>query len=85
MSFILLFLKIYFHYILERGKERRKRGTETLMYERNINQLPPACPQMETGPATQACALMGSQTGNLWVHRPVPNPLSHTSQALLLF
>ena len=33
-----------------------------------------------TWPATQACALTGNRTGNPLVHRPVLNPLSHTSQ-----
>ena len=42
--------------------------------------LPLACPQLGTWPATQACALTGNQTGDPLVHRPVLNPLSHTSQ-----
>ena len=36
--------------------------------------------QLETWPATQACALTGNQTGDLLVRRLVLNPLSHTSQ-----
>ena len=32
------------------------------------------------GPATQACALTGNQTGDLSVCRLALNPLSHTSQ-----
>ena len=50
------------------------------MYERDINQLPLTPPQLGTWPTTQACALTGNQTSNLLVHRPVLNPLSHTSQ-----
>ena len=29
---------------------------------------------------TQACALTGNQTGDLFVHRPALIPLSHTNQ-----
>ena len=35
-----------------------------------------------TWPATQACDLTGNRTSNPLVHRPVLNPLSHTSQGL---
>ena len=37
-----------------------------------------------TWPATQVCALTGNQTGDPWVHRPAVNPLSHTSQGMVL-
>ena len=37
-------------------------------------------PYWGPGPATQACALTGNQTGDSLVHRPALNPLSHTSQ-----
>ena len=37
-------------------------------------------PLLGTWPATQACALMGNQTGDPLVRRPALNPLSHTSQ-----
>ena len=50
------------------------------MYERNIYGLPLARPHLGTQPATQACALTGNQIGDPLVHRPVLNPLSHTSQ-----
>ena len=30
------------------------------------------------------CALTGNQTGNLSVHRPALNPLSHTSQGRMI-
>ena len=33
-----------------------------------------------TWPATQAWALTGNRTGDLLVHRPALNPLSHTSR-----
>ena len=57
---------------LERGMEG----------EGNINVwLPLVRPLLGTWPATQACALTGNQTSNLSVHRPVLNPLSHTSQS----
>ena len=43
-------------------------------------------PLLGTWPTTQACALIGNRTGNPLVHRPVLNPLSHTSQgSLFLF
>ena len=50
------------------------------MCERNIRQLSLTCPQLGTWPAAQACALTGSRSSKLSVHRPVLNPLSHTSQ-----
>ena len=37
-------------------------------------------PQMGTWPITQARALAWNRTGDLSVHRPALNPLSHTSQ-----
>ena len=33
--------------------------------------------------ATQACARTGNQTSDPLVHRPLPNPLSHTSQGTI--
>ena len=70
------FLKKDFIYLfLDRGDGREKER------ERNIKMwLPLACPQPGTWPATQACALTGNRTGDPLVHRPVLNPLSHTSQ-----
>ena len=70
------YLKKFFFYFLERGK----RGRETLMCERNMDQLHLAHPQPWIWPATQAHALTGDQTCNPLVHRPVLNPLSHISQ-----
>ena len=37
------------------GKGGRKRRKGTSVYERNIDQLPLACPQLGTWPTTQAC------------------------------
>ena len=37
-------------------------------------------PQLGTWPVTQACVLTTNQTGDLQVHGPALNPLSHTSQ-----
>ena len=39
-----------------------------------------ACPQLRTWTKIQACALTRPQTSDLSVHRPMLNPLSHTSQ-----
>ena len=58
----------------------RKEGRETSMCERNIYWLPLACPRWETWLAIQACALTGTQAGELLVCGTVPNPLSHTGQ-----
>ena len=65
------FLKDFIYLFLDRGEGRER--------ERNINQLPRAHPQLGTWTATQACGLNGNRTGNLSVHRPALNPLSHTS------
>ena len=55
------------------GKEKEK--------ERNINmRLPPVYLPLRTWLTTQACDLTRSQTGDPLIHRPVLNPLSHTSQ-----
>ena len=54
--------------------------------ERNINVwLPLTCSLLGTWPATEACALTGNQTSHPLVHRPVLNPLSHTSQGCFIF
>ena len=74
--FLLFFLKkkkTFIYLFLEEGEGR----------ERNINvQLPLTHPPPGTWLATQASALTGNQTGDPLVHRPVPHPLSHTSQGL---
>ena len=77
-SFYYSFIKD-FYLFLERGEVREER-------ERNINWLLPlACLQVGTWPATQAWVLSGNRTGDLLVHRLMLNPLSHTSQGILLF
>ena len=66
---------LIFIVLRERGREG---GRER---ERNISVwLPLTCPLLGAWPTTQSCALIGSQTSNSLVHRPVLNPLSHTSQ-----
>ena len=65
-----------FTYFREGGREEEREG------ERNINVwLPLLRPPLRTWPATQACALTGNWTTDLWVLRPVLYPLSHTSQS----
>ena len=57
---------------------------ETLMCKRYMDWLPLTRPQLGTWPLTQACALTGNRTGDLWVCRPALNPLSHTSQGKII-
>ena len=53
--------------------------------ERNINVwLPRVHPPLGTWPATQACALTESRTGDPLVCRPALNPLSYISQGWTL-
>ena len=52
------------------------------MCERYMDWLPLTYPQAGTWPASQACALTGNQTIDLFVCRPAFNPLSHTSMAV---
>ena len=47
----------------EREGREKERG-------RNINRVPLACPQLGTWPTTQAYALAGKWTSDLWVCRP---------------
>ena len=55
------FLKYNFIYLLlERGKGGRKRGRETSMCKRNIDQLLLAHPHLGTWLTTQACTLTGN-------------------------
>ena len=86
LNFFFFFFKknILFIYFQREEKGGKKRGRETLMYERNIDWLPLAHPQLGIWPATQACALTGNWTSNLSVSRLVLNLLSYTSQGFLL-
>ena len=80
MLFLFIYLFLRFCLFLDRGEGREKEK------ERNINVwLPLTHPKWGTWPATQACALTGNQTSNTLVHRPVLNPLSHTSQGCFDF
>ena len=82
LSFPILsfFKKSLFYLFLDRGEGRDKER------ERNLNVwLPLMHPQLGTWPATQACALTGSQTSDPLVHRPALNSLSHTSQGSFPF
>ena len=47
--------------------------------------LPLTRPLLGTWPATEACALTGNRSSDPLVHRPVLNPLSHTSQGNTTF
>ena len=77
--YFILFLKILFTLFLDRRKGRERER------DRNINVwLPLTHPLLGTWPTTQACALTGNQTSDPLVHRPVLNPLSHTSQGYIL-
>ena len=82
---IYIFLRFFKFYFWREGKGGRKRGRETSMCKRSINQLLLTRPAPGTWPETQACALTGNQTGNLLVHRLALNPLSHTSQGSRYF
>ena len=67
------FFKKRFYLFIFREEKGGKEG--------NINVwLHLECPQRGTWPATQACALIGNQTGDPLVPRPALNPLRHTSQ-----
>ena len=73
--FTYLFLKDFIYFQREREGER-----EGMKYQRVFASH--VVPPLGTWPATQACALTGNQTSDPLVHRPVLNPLSHTSQGL---
>ena len=66
------FLKILF--IFERGREGEREGEK-----HQCVVTPPMTPTRDLA-ATQACTPIRNRTGNPLVHRPVLNPLSHTSQ-----
>ena len=78
-----LIFKIFYLFIfIEREKEGER---EKHLWERNMDWLPLAFPQLGTWPAMQACDLTRNWTGNLLVCRLVLNPLSHTSQGCFDF
>ena len=79
LPFIFYFI-LNFTYLFLETKEGRKREGEK--HQCVVASRVP--PPLGTWPATQACALTGNQTGDTLVHRPAPNPLSHTSQGYLL-
>ena len=73
------FFKRFYLFIFREKEREGERGRETSMCKRYIDQLPLACPQLGTWPATQACALTGNWTSDPCVHRPALKPLSHAS------
>ena len=65
----------FIYLFLERGEGKEKER------EKKINVwLPLMRPLLGIWSTTQACALIGNQTGDPLVHRPMLNPLSYTSQ-----
>ena len=79
LCFVLFFLRFYLFICRERGRAEKER-------ERNSSMsLPLMPPLLGTRPTTQACSLTGNQTSDPLVHRPVLNPLSHTSQGMFCF
>ena len=75
LRYHLFFFKDFICVFIERGKEERKRGKETLMCGFLSH-----TPALGTWPTTQACALTGNQTSDPLVSRLALNPLSHSSQ-----
>ena len=76
--YIVHFLKILFTF-REKGREGGREEDKQCVRDTSISCLPHA-PLLGTWSTTQACALAGNQTGDPSVHRPVLNPMSHTSQ-----
>ena len=77
---------IYWFIFGERDREgERKRGREALMRERNMDRLPLTWAPTGTEPTTQACALTGNWTGNLFLCGTMCNQLSHTGQGVQPF
>ena len=64
------FSKIFLNLFLEGEGEREKHQCVAASH----------APPLGTWPTTQAHALTGNRTGNPLVCRPVPHPLSHTTQ-----
>ena len=55
------------------------------MCDRNINWFPLSHAPSWDQPATQACVLTGSQTGDFWLCRMTRNKLSHSGQGSFCF
>ena len=60
------FLKEFIHLFLERAEGREKEREKNIDVLETHPSFVPSCPQLGTQPATQACALTGNQTSNLW-------------------
>ena len=73
------FFRDFIYLFLERGREGESEGHKFNVW------FPLTRPVLGTWPATQACALTGNRTNNLSVCRSLLNPLSHTSQGIMLF
>ena len=74
--FIATFFKGFIYVFLDRGERWEKEKGRNI----NCGCLSRTSPRLGTQPATQACAPTGNQTSDPLVHKPVLNPLSHTSQ-----
>ena len=76
--FFKFYFKDFIYLLLERGQGREKERKRSIGVW-----LPLTGPLLGSWPATQACALIGNQSGNISVCRPVLSPLAHTSQGWL--
>ena len=72
-----LLIVINILYLFRGGREGEREGNISVW-------LPLMCPPLGTWPTTPACAPTGNRTGDPLVRRPALNPLSHTSQGLLI-
>ena len=70
-----VFLRFYLFIFREKGR----REGEKYQYV-----VASCAPHTGTWPTTQACAQTGNRTSDLLVCRPALNPLSHTSQGLVV-
>ena len=77
-DFVVMFFFSSFKDFIYLLLERRRRGERE--GEKHQCVMPLARPQLETWPATQACALTENRTRDLLVRRPVLGPLNRTSQ-----
>ena len=78
----IFYLFLYLFIFRGRGREEESEG-ETLMCKKNTDLL--HAPQLGTGPATQACALIRNQTSNLSLCETMPNPEPHWSGCVSSF